>query len=281
MILLLQQMILDSLVNKMEQIRNAEISEAISTAAQIIGAIEEFTVEMWLDYYDVFDLAVEKWSKPHKRTLLHDYIEAVYLEGQNYTLDKHFPGPVIKELKNILNAYNVDYSSVVETEHIEIYEDGCGNDEAEEYAGALQTFFIDNVLNRFIDDIFTVLYSDKNFLFEFNKQCADIIATLKKDDYPELLKEDGVFKRISNKPVWLQNGVRLRDKERCSVCGDNLGRILTNSTKVNYDHIIPLQKNGNNDPTNWQLTCETCNKSKGDRNAEFKNVFSAFWEMDE
>jgi hypothetical protein len=274
-------MILDSLVNKMEQIRNAEISEAISTAAQIIGAIEEFTVEMWLDYYDVFDLAVEKWSKPHKRTLLHDYIEAVYLEGQNYTLDKHFPGPVIKELKNILNAYNVDYSSVVETEHIEIYEDGCGNDEAEEYAGALQTFFIDNVLNRFIDDIFTVLYSDKNFLFEFNKQCADIIATLKKDDYPELLKEDGVFKRISNKPVWLQNGVRLRDKERCSVCGDNLGRILTNSTKVNYDHIIPLQKNGNNDPTNWQLTCETCNKSKGDRNAEFKNVFSAFWEMDE
>lgn len=186
-------MILDSLVNKMEQIRNAEISEAISTAAQIIGAIEEFTVEMWLDYYDVFDLAVEKWSKPHKRTLLHDYIEAVYLEGQNYTLDKHFPGPVIKELKNILNAYNVDYSSVVETEHIEIYEDGCGNDEAEEYAGALQTFFIDNVLNRFIDDIFTVLYSDKNFLFEFNKQCADIIATLKKDDYPELLKEDGVF----------------------------------------------------------------------------------------
>ena len=274
-------MILDSLVNKMEQIRNAEISEAISTAAQIIGAIEEFTVEMWLDYYDVFDLAVEKWSKPHKRTLLHDYIEAVYLEGQNYTLDKHFPGPVIKELKNILNAYNVDYSSVVETEHIEIYEDGCGNDEAEEYAGALQTFFIDNVLNRFIDDIFTVLYSDKNFLFEFNKQCADIIATLKKDDYPELLKEDGVFKRISNKPVWLQNGVRLRDKERCSVCGDNLGRILTNSTNVNYDHIIPLQKNGNNDPTNWQLTCETCNKSKGDRNAEFKNVFSAFWEMDE
>lgn len=118
-------------------------------------------------------------------------------------------------------------------------------------------------------------------MFEFNKQCADIIATLKKDDYPELLKEDGVFKRISNKPVWLQNGVRLRDKERCSVCGDNLGRILTNSTKVNYDHIIPLQKNGNNDPTNWQLTCETCNKSKGDRNAEFKNVFSAFWEMDE
>ena len=103
-------MILDSLVNKMEQIRNAEISEAISTDAQIIGAIEEFTVEMWLDYYDVFDLAVEKWSKPHKRTLLHDYIEAVYLEGQNYTLDKHFPGPVIKELKNILNAYNVDYS---------------------------------------------------------------------------------------------------------------------------------------------------------------------------
>ena len=275
-------MILDSLVNKMEQIRNAEISEAISTAAQIIGAIEEeFTVEMWLDYYDIFDLAVDKWSKPHKRTLLHDYIEAVYLEGQNYILDKHFPGPVIKELKNILNAYNVDYSSVVEDEHIEIYEDGCGNDEAQEYAGALQTFFIDNVLNRFIDDIFTVLYSDKNFFFYFNKQCADIIATLKKDDYPELLKKDGVFKRISNKPVWLQNGVRLRDKERCSVCGDNLGRILTNSTKVNYDHIIPLQKNGNNDPTNWQLTCETCNKSKGDRSAEFKNVFSTFWEMDE
>jgi len=30
----------------------------------------------------------------------------------------------------------------------------------------------------------------------------------------------------------------------------------------NFDHIIPLNCGGNNDPSNWQLTCESCNKSK-------------------
>jgi len=265
----------------MKQIRNTEISEVISSAAFVINVLQsdDLNLEKWIDYYDCLDLAITKWSKPNPWTLAHEYIEAVYLEDQNYILDKHFPGTVIQEICNILDAYEVDYSSISTNDPVEIYDDGCGNDAAEEYAEKMQKFFVDNYIKQFIDEVFTVLYSNKNFLFEFNKQSADIIISLKKADYPNLLKEDGVFKRINRVPEWLKNGVRLRDKERCSQCGTNLGRVLLNDIQANYDHIIPLQKHGNNDPTNWQLTCETCNKSKGDRNSAFKNVFSSYWRM--
>ncbi|MFR6181439.1 MAG: HNH endonuclease [Flavonifractor plautii] len=49
--------------------------------------------------------------------------------------------------------------------------------------------------------------------------------------------------------------------------------------KNSYDHIIPLKMGGNNDPSNWQLTCERCNKSKGARSSDFKNIVFPFWEI--
>lgn len=57
-------------------------------------------------------------------------------------------------------------------------------------------------------------------------------------------------------------------------------KILNIDNQENHDHIIPLQCVGSNDPTNIQLTCEHCNKSKGARDCRFNNITSPFWELD-
>lgn len=79
----------------------------------------------------------------------------------------------------------------------------------------------------------------------------------------------------------MKKGIEYRDKCRCSICGCDLSSAFTTLTVKNFDHIIPLQLGGNNDPSNWQITCETHNKSKGARSSEFKNIVFPFWEIDE
>ncbi|MDA1909452.1 HNH endonuclease [Bacillus cereus] len=47
---------------------------------------------------------------------------------------------------------------------------------------------------------------------------------------------------------------------------------LSNETNVDaIDHIVPLNRMGNNDPTNFEILCQTCNISKGDRTTETNN----------
>lgn len=41
--------------------------------------------------------------------------------------------------------------------------------------------------------------------------------------------------------------------------------------------MVPLEDGGTNDPCNVQLTCEHCNKSKGARSRDYKNIIIPFW----
>lgn len=267
----------------MEYARNMNVDSAISLASFVIQQLncDYLDVAHWLDYFDILDRAVEKWTRPCKKTLVHEYIEDLYLESQNYLLGKHFPVGEIMEMQELLENYNVDYSSAGKIDVSEMDVDDCPSDEIEEYAEKLQVFFIENILGTVVDDIFSILYMDKNFMHEFNRQCSEIITQLRREDYPDLLKEDGVIKRITYYPKWLKRGIEYRDKCRCSICGCDLSSAFTTLADENFDHIIPLKCGGNNDPSNWQLTCEHCNKSKGARSSAFKNIVFPFWEMDD
>lgn len=262
--------------------RNMNMDSAISIAAFVIQSLngDEWNVSHWFEYCDVLEIALEKWKSPQKKTLVHEYIETVYLESQNYILDKHFLIEEIREMQSLLENYKVDYSSVGKMNVAELAFDEW-TDELDDYACKLQSFFVDNILEIIVDDVFSILYMDKNFMYEFNRQCSEIIKELKKIDYPELLKKNGVINRITYYPTWFKRGIEYRDKKRCSICGCDLSSAFTTIVDENFDHIIPLKLGGNNDPSNWQLTCETCNKSKGARNTEFKNIIFPFWEMEE
>ena len=68
-----------------------------------------------------------------------------------------------------------------------------------------------------------------------------------------------VTSRDLRKPI--PKAVRLevweRDKGQCIECGSK--------EKLEYDHLIPLSKNGGNTARNLQLLCEACNRRKSDR----------------
>lgn len=268
----------------MENARNVNMDSAISIASFIIQCLYDDTqygdVLHWIEYFNNLEIAISKWSKPQRKTLLHEYIKDQYLDAQNYVLGKYFVVGEIKEMQSLLEHYEVDYSCIGKMDVANLSSDEY-TEELGEYADKLQSFFIDNLLDIVVDDVFSILYMDKNFLHEFNRQCAEIIKTLKKDDYPNLLKDDGVIKRISYYPTWLKRGIEYRDKCRCSICGCDLSSAFTTIVDENFDHIIPLKMGGNNDPSNWQLTCESCNKSKGARSSNFKNIVFPFWKIED
>lgn len=258
-----------------------EGNEAIRFASQVISELEninQFDLEHWVEYYDVN--VMDFCAKPQKFTLLHAYIKDIYVFQIDYILDKHFPMEAINSLTRLLDFYDIDYSSVGEFEYVGLSDDELpiSYELAEKYADKLWRFYQEKLMLVIINEIFTILYMNKTFLFEFNSQLSEIIGDLEASQYPTQLKKDGVFYR-SSFPTWLKNGIRFRDRGRCQICGTDLTQIFQNDNAENYDHIIPLELHGTNDPTNIQLTCETCNKSKGARNMRHVNSFAAFWNI--
>ena len=97
------------------------------------------------------------------------------------------------------------------------------------------------------------------------KAFLEIIKKMKIDKNKMYLEKDGIVKQYPYLPKWLKNLVFFRDKGRCQICGKDLTCMLSTDNKINYDYIMPLEQGGTNDPTNFQLTCESCNTSKGAR----------------
>lgn len=60
-----------------------------------------------------------------------------------------------------------------------------------------------------------------------------------------------------NIPVSVQREVWRRDQGRCVKCGSQ--------ERLEFDHIVPFSMGGSSTARNFQLLCETCNRSKGGR----------------
>lgn len=113
------------------------------------------------------------------------------------------------------------------------------------------------------DEIFFILFSNRKLLRKFNENNA---ANFTKFCFTQnQLTIKGTLKR-QRIPKWVQKAVFHRDKGRCSFCSTDLTKIINIESTNNYDHIIPLDLFGINDPTNIQLLCETCNLDKLNRN---------------
>ncbi|MDW5525275.1 hypothetical protein CKN63_13175 [Carnobacterium divergens] len=259
-------------------------NEALSSAAHMVlelYGLNDLQVDNWLGYDEVNLL--DKVYKPHKETLLHDYINFIYFYNYEYLLDKHFPMEVINSLVAILKIYNVDYSHLGEAPFIGLNDDdvihGYDNSLVEEFANKILEFYRNELGIIIVSDIFTVLFANKQFLFEFNRQIQKEVRVLILNEYPNHLKKDGVVKRCPYLPKWLKKGIFMRDKGRCQICGTDLTKILHLDNQENYDHIIPLESGGTNDPNNFQLTCEHCNKSKGHRSTTYNSFSARFWEI--
>ncbi len=264
------------------KLRKANNYIAYNMASQLFmetDGINSFSPLEWIEFENID--VVAKMIKPHKKTILHDYIESVYIMHDSYLIDKHFSKEVIEEMIQIFDSYEYRSKRVQQLidDYTELQDDNADSTEFDELGYKFQDELNSTILKYIVEDIFTALYQNKKFLREFNILLSEHVKKLRLESYSDRLKKDGVLKR-AHIPKWLKNGVFLRDKGRCQLCGTDLTGLLSTDKKLHYDHIVPLELGGSNDPTNFQLTCSTCNLKKGFRSMNTNDIASLFWDLD-
>lgn len=134
--------------------------------------------------------------------------------------------------------------------------------------------YFDKLFTRMADEVFYILFSNRQFLLSFNDT---IINTVLSVEFPkDKLTRKGTIKR-ARIPKWVNEAVFYRDKGKCVFCLKDLTGLISTLTKSNYDHIVPLDLYGTNDPCNIQLTCETCNKKKNSKEGITSNLYTPWW----
>lgn len=230
--------------------------DAYSVAEDIRIAVEENPEdELFYEYFLPSREEINRILKsPSKWTLLHQFIQDRYWESRilgfehenNDSLDL-----VIYEYQIILEGYAIDHDIYVDDNE---YDEDIMNDAVEKLRELIP-------IKRIVHETFQLLFSDRGFLVEFNKLVAETVKSLKKAEYPDLLKKDGILYR-KKLPKWTQRGVFYRDRGRCIQCYKDLSGVMISGEEVHYDHIVPLAVGGTNDPSNFQLLCCKCNLSK-------------------
>jgi len=120
---------------------------------------------------------------------------------------------------------------------------------------------LERPLKKLEDATFHLLFGDRNTLLNFNKMLAGKVVLLGPDDHSSF-KKQGVLKRPTYIPTWLRKAIFHRDQGRCQLCQRDLTGLINPLTDQEFDHLWPLAKSGTNDPTNFQLLCKSCNRTK-------------------
>jgi hypothetical protein len=140
---------------------------------------------------------------------------------------------------------------------------------------------LDEILHKacraLVPSVFHILFSDREFLAQFQIQISELVKQLKKADHPNIMVSDGTFKRPTYLPTWLKAGVFHRDHGRCQSCWRDLTGLIEPVSDLHLDHIIPLHQSGTNDPTNFQLLCAQCNLAKGKTTKLFPARYIPYW----
>lgn len=127
----------------------------------------------------------------------------------------------------------------------------------------------EELLNRMADEIFFVLFLNRETLQKFNILISHQIEDKDLNELDEedlyFFKKNGVLNRFAI-PKWVRRAVTHRDRGMCVSCHKDLTGIISIGEIENFDHIVPLANGGINDVTNIQLLCENCNKTKQSKN---------------
>lgn len=248
-------------------IKQINYSAAYSFAANTVSAVRnpEYigSSDIIADFFGFRSRGFfEKIDKPQKYTLLHTFIHNVNGFNIQHYLDK-VDGEIIVS----------DYEWLLDGACIQCPVWFTG-DEVEDHIDELREI-LENATAVITEASFQLLFSDRTFLFEFSKFLQPFINKLQPDEH-QCIINSGVLRR-SYFPVWLKNAVFHRDKGRCQLCGCDLTNIFVPTEARHIDHMVPLKASGTNDPTNFQLTCESCNTSKGARVHANRHLTYPYW----
>ncbi len=253
----------------MPSLRNApqaNLSKQVySYADMTYSAVEGLEPWDWDDSFrELLQEDVDKAAAPSKETLLHSLIQStarVAIEQAAYD----YPDDVLDEVLETLEVAGMPRPRWLARSHI-----------ASRRSGELCDLWTDAFDRAVAPAVFYILFSDHAFLIKFGRRVTEIVGGIKKSHRPDLVKQDGVLRRV-HVPTWLGRAVFYRDRGCCQVCSKNLSGLAEPQVRHNLDHIIPLDKSGSNDPTNFQLLCESCNGTKRARAPRRLPAYTPYW----
>ena len=229
--------------------------------AALIDGFARYDAGYWNYNNDLFAPTVSKFSKD---TILHQFI--------TFSLS-NYHRRLFRKL-GIDDEEQMDYwYDLFDDYKVSIAKYNFDDDDPLEWYDKNEDNF-DELFDKVSDEIFHVLFNNRGFLLEFNKLVANAI---RESIIPEhFLTKKKTLKRVRI-PEWVKSAVFHRDKGKCVYCQQDLTRVFNHLSKSNFDHMVPLDLFGANDPCNIQLTCEPCNKSKSNRESSTSTKYFDWW----
>lgn len=258
----------------------------------VSGAIQTFYVDNYSDF-DIFWEAVRgefphKLFKSEKETILHEYLW--WISNNSNVIEEFRNSDYSQELfvfyENTLKDFDVRIPSKIIPNFEYIERHGfCENCKSCKKLIAYVDWItqkIDEFKPNIIHSAFHVLMLNKHFLRDFHEKLAEYVLRDKAQLHqlhPEFISENGKIKRMSSWPVWLKRGVFFRDKGVCTICRNPLSGDLFLGIDPDMDHIVPLDRNGNNDPSNLQILCNKCNNKKRHYSSTTSSYDIPYWNL--
>ncbi len=196
-----------------------------------------------------------------------------YKKYQKFMPKNELEGLLTLPIEKYLNTYEIMHESFAD------WLSKRGNDKLscsdvdvdDYYQEYVLAGYTEELIEKMGEEVFFVLFSNRSVLQSFNKMMASVMNNTVIDEisneYQPYFNKDGILKRTQI-PTWAKRAIYFRDRGRCVFCNTDLSGILSLQDSVNFDHIVPLSDGGLNDVTNLQLSCEKCNKKKGNRSCE-------------
>ncbi|HEX2907840.1 MAG TPA: HNH endonuclease [Phototrophicaceae bacterium] len=222
--------------------------------------------------------------KPLKASILHHYINAVIAvsERENYrdNSDSYCEidhDPEVTRLEQIFREYEISvepFKAYLENAYPN--GDTDANDPFYEWFVCNEDGF-ELLWEKITEEVFHILFGNRTFLLQFNLALADYLRYSSVKIPPQYLDKKGVIKR-QHIPQWVKKAVYFRDQGRCVLCQKDLSGLLSTDRSLQYDHIVPLNLWGTNDPCNIQLLCDKCNNSKSGDLIKTGLKYASWWD---
>lgn len=212
---------------------------------------------------------IEHSARFNKDTLLHQYIVVtalnVYRREFRKSTDWYEEEGVLDYWYDKFEEYNIKIPTYKERKNYDVYKWFLRHE-----------MKFEQLYTYLANEVFYILFNNRNFLLMFNQIVSETVYDLSTYYPVKYLTKKGTIKR-SNIPVWVKKAVFHRDKGRCVFCNTDLTNLINTLTIKNFDHIVPLDLFGANDPCNIQLSCEKCNKSKSNKEPSTSDNYFSWW----
>lgn len=249
-----------------------------------------FGIESDEYFEELLETNIDQINSPSQETLLHCFIrdtfnmtinhDVYWFKDDFYNWEFEQLDETIREkFISVLDSYGVevrDYPLAIKKTY-----DDCENEKLTEseynetiinYVEDIIVPLMETLEGNIVRDTFYLLFNNKHFLFEFNKILAKHISQVNGFT-------DGSVKRCNVIPEWLKKAIYFRDNGVCQKCGRDLSGTfqIVEERGIHFDHIVPLEKGGTNDTTNFQLLCSKCNLKKSKKLVPPQSYYQYYW----